>query len=86
MIGLAAPASADGNDTAFLSALNGAGLTHSGSDRAVAAGHAVCQLMDSGLSAVDTVSAVRTTNPGFSVENATVFANISASAYCPQHI
>ncbi len=86
MIGLAAPAHADGNDAAFLNALSGAGLSHSGSDRAVAAGKAVCQLMDAGLSPVETVTAVQGTNPGFTMERAAQFAVISASSYCPGHI
>lgn len=84
-VGLAAPAYADdGADAAFLSALSNAGLSHKGA--AVPAGHAVCQLMDSGLSAADTVIAVQTTNPGFTLQHAAQFTAISASAYCPNHL
>ena len=86
LVGLAAPAYADTSDTAFLSALSTAGLSHSGADRAVAAGHAVCELMDGGLSPKETVAAVQGTNPGFTLENAAKFAAISAFAYCPQHM
>src|SRR5690625_7943224 len=52
VFGLVAPAHADpvGCDAAFLTALSGAGLSHSGSDQvAISAGHSVCQLMDAGL-------------------------------------
>lgn len=91
MIGLAAPAYADqadsGSDAHFLSALSAAGLSHRGSDQAtVSAGRAVCQLMDAGLSPTDTVVAVQTTNPGFTIERAAQFAAISAGAFCPQHL
>jgi hypothetical protein len=90
-IGLAAPAYADtsdgtGNDAAFLNALSGAGLTSSGPAQAVSAGRAVCQLMDAGVTPADTVTAVQTTNPGFTMERAAQFAVISAGAYCPGHI
>ncbi|HEU0190245.1 MAG TPA: DUF732 domain-containing protein [Mycobacterium sp.] len=89
MIGLAAPAQADqgGGDGQFLAALSGAGLSHRGSDQAaVSAGRAVCQLMDAGQSPMDTVTAVRTTNPGFTTQAAAQFAVISAASYCPEHI
>lgn len=88
MIGLVAPAHADyeGSDAEFLGALSGAGLSHSGPDRAIAAGRAVCRLMDEGLSPMDTVVAVQSTNPGFATEHAAKFATISASSYCPEHI
>lgn len=88
MVALAAPAHADyaGNDAEFLAALSDAGLNHSGPDRAVAAGRAVCQLMDAGQSPADTVAAVHGTNPGFTMEHAARFAVISASSYCPEHV
>src|SRR5574337_246773 len=89
MIGLAAPAHADFTsvDGQFLAMLSGAGLSHRASDQAtVSAGRAVCQLMDAGLSPMDTVVAVQATNPGFTLDRAAQFATISASAYCPEHI
>jgi hypothetical protein len=88
MVGLAAPAHADpvGSDAAFLTALSGAGLSHRGSDQvAISAGHSVCQLMDGGLSPMDTVVAIQTTNPGFTLQRAAEFARIAALNYCPQH-
>ncbi|BBZ12491.1 DUF732 domain-containing protein [Mycobacterium branderi] len=88
VIGLAAPAHAEssGADASFLAALDQQGITHRGASQAVAAGRAVCQLMDEGLSPMDTVNAVHTTNPGFTVEHAAKFAITAASAYCPEHL
>ncbi|MEB3019700.1 DUF732 domain-containing protein [[Mycobacterium] crassicus] len=89
MVGLAAPAHAapTGVDGQFLATLTGAGLSHTGNDQAtVTAGRAVCQLMDAGLSPMDTVVAVQTTNPGFSVQTAAQFAAISTAHYCPEHM
>jgi hypothetical protein len=86
-VGLAAPAHADPAEAQFLTALSGAGLSHSGPDgAAIAAGRAVCQLMDGGLSPTDTVTAVQGTNPGFTMERAAQFAVISANSYCPGHV
>lgn len=89
MVGLAAPANAapTGLDGQFLATLNGAGLSHRANDEAtVSAGHAVCQLMDAGLSPMDTVVAVQTTNPGFTIQTAGQFAAISTAHYCPQYM
>lgn len=85
-IGLAAPAHADTDDAGFLAALDQAGITHRGATQAIAAGRAVCQLMDQGLTPMDTVNAVQTTNPGFTPEHAARFAITAANAYCPQHL
>lgn len=85
-LGFAAPACADGNDAAFLAALNQAGLAHSGADHAVAAGRAVCDLLNGGVGAMDAVAAVQATNPGFTLAHAAKFAAISASAYCPERM
>ncbi|OHV00359.1 DUF732 domain-containing protein [Mycobacterium talmoniae] len=88
LVGLAAPAHADesGSDAEFLGALSGAGLSHRGANQAIVAGHAVCKLMDAGLSPMDTVVAVQSTNPGFTTEHAAKFAVISATSYCPEHM
>lgn len=89
MIGLAAPAHAapSGVDGQFLATLSGAGLSHSGNDQAtVSAGRAVCQLMAAGLTPMDTVVAVQTTNPGFTVQRAAEFSAISATHYCPEYL
>lgn len=92
VVGLAAPAYADrgdsaGGDAQFLSALSGSGLSHRGSDGvAIAAGRSVCQLMDSGFTPMDTVIAVQSTNPGFTMEHAARFTAIAVTAYCPEHM
>ena len=89
VVGLAAPANAEpvGSDAAFLTQLSGAGLSHRGSDQvAISAGHSVCQLMDAGLTPMDTVTAIQTPNPGFSLERAAEFAAIAAKSYCPSHL
>lgn len=88
VVGLAAPAYADtsGEDAAFLTALNQAGLTHRGDGQAVAAGRAVCDLMNGGLTPMDTVAAVQSTNPGFTLAHAAKFTAISASTFCPEHL
>lgn len=88
MVGLAAPAYADGSteDVSFLVALDQAGLTHRGAGQAVAAGRAVCRLMDGGLPPLDTVNAVRSTNPGFTMEHAAKFTAISTGTFCPEHM
>ena len=86
LTGPAGSAHAD-QDGQFLAQLIGAGLSHRATDLvAVTAGRAVCQLMDQGLSPMDTVTAVQTTNPGFSTANAARFAAISVSSYCPEHL
>jgi hypothetical protein len=88
IIGLAAPAHAEasGSDASFLAALDQAGITHRGANQAIAAGKSVCELMDGGLSPMDTVNAVHSTNPGFTTEHAARFAVAAATAYCPEHL
>jgi hypothetical protein len=82
-----APAHADtsGNDAGFLATLDQAGITHRGAARAVAAGRSVCELMDDGLSPMDTVTAVQGTNPGFTMESAAKFTAAAVTTYCPEH-
>ncbi|MEO8815808.1 MAG: DUF732 domain-containing protein [Mycobacterium sp.] len=94
MVCMAVPAQAEPANTAaptngdaiFLTALRDAGFLHRGPTQAIAAARAVCKLMDDGNSPVDTVSAVQSTNPGFTMDHATRFAKISAVAYCPDHL
>ena len=85
-IGLAAPAHADAGDDGFLAAMAQVGITHHCAPQAIAAGRAVCQLTDQGLTPMDTVNAVRSTNPGFTPEHDARFAIAAASAYCPQYL
>ncbi|MGB5797671.1 MAG: DUF732 domain-containing protein [Mycolicibacter algericus] len=37
------------------------------------------------MSPMDTVVAVQTTNPGFTLQRAAEFARIAAVNYCPEH-
>lgn len=43
-------------------------------------------MMEQGLSPMDTVKAVESTNPGFNPEHAARFAVTAASVYCPHHL
>jgi hypothetical protein len=73
-------------DDSFLAALNNAGITYGSALQAVAAGQAVCGLMDSGMSGIDVVNEVKKSNPGFTLDGAAKFAAIAANEYCPQHL
>ncbi|OBI11186.1 glycine cleavage system P protein [Mycobacterium sp. E2462] len=92
MIGLAAPAQAapppepDGDDGAFIAALQQAGFTYSSPGSAVAAGRAVCSCLNNGESGLELVHDVKTHNPGMDMEMASNFALISAQYYCPHHL
>lgn len=84
MIGLAAPASADGSDDQFIAALHAAGITFQDPAKVVGAGKWVCQTAGHGGQMVDIVATVQQLNPGLNQENAAKFAAIAASAYCPK--
>lgn len=88
MIGSAVPAHSDpdGNDAAFLSSLQKAGITYPNPDQAVAAGRSVCDLVSNGKPAPDVVQALRDANPGFKLDSATRFVGIAANAYCPAQL
>ncbi|MEE6176262.1 DUF732 domain-containing protein [Mycobacterium sp. 050134] len=84
LIGAAAPASADGNDDAFLASLQAAGITYQGADRVIAAGKSVCKMVDQGKQMADVVKTVQNLNPGLHGDNAARFTAIAANVYCPQ--
>ena len=84
LIGMAAPAYADGNDDAFLASLQAAGITYQGADRVIAAGKSVCKMVDQGKQMVDVVKIVQNLNPGLHGDNAARFTAIAANVYCPQ--
>lgn len=90
IIGSAAPAFADpgtaGGDVAFLASLQGAGLTFASNDQAIAAGHAVCGLIDNGSSGLQVVRQAKADNPGLSMDDAAQFTALAASSYCPQQL
>ena len=83
MIGVAAPAHADGMDDQFLAALQATGVTFPDPARAIAAGRWGCQAVGQGTQMVDVVKTVEDRNPGLREENAAKFAAIAATAYCP---
>lgn len=79
-------AGADTVTETLLAEMAAAGLAHRGdAPTTERAAQAVCELMDAGMSPMDTVLAVQTTNPGFSLDHAARFAAIAARLYCPNH-
>ncbi|BBX73480.1 DUF732 domain-containing protein [Mycobacterium shinjukuense] len=88
MIFLAVPAHAEpeGDDAAFLAALNRAGITYADPAQAIASAQALCALCARGETGLQLVSDLRTYNPGLSMDAAAQFAAIASAAYCPQHI
>jgi hypothetical protein len=90
-IGLAAPAYSDpadvgGDDAGFLGALGQVGIHFPNPVGAVGAGKAVCGCLNNGESGLELIHDVKTSNPGFNMEDASDFAMISAKFYCPQHL
>ncbi|SOJ54599.1 Putative lipoprotein LprJ [Mycobacterium simulans] len=84
VIGVAAPAHADGTDDGFLAALRQAGLTYETPDGAVTAGKTVCRMADGGKPMAEVVKVVQNANPGLNAENAAKFTAIAANSYCPK--
>ncbi len=91
-IGFAAPAYADpppvpdGDDGAFLAALNQAGISYSNPAAAVGAGRAVCSCLNNGESGLELVHDVKMHNPGMDMEQASNFAMVAAKFYCPHQL
>lgn len=81
---LAPPAGAD--EGSFLAGLDSAGLSHNGAARATAAGQAICQLFDQGWSPSETILAVQSTNPGFTLQHAATFTALAVLHLCPRHM
>lgn len=73
-------------DDSFLAALTNAGITYRSAFQAVAAGQAVCGLMEEGMSGIDVVAELKKSNPGFTLDSAAKFAAIAANEYCPHHL
>lgn len=86
IIGLAVPAYADDTDDAFLASLNAAGIKYSDPDKAVGAGHWVCDSVGKGKDMSDVVKTLQTQNSSLSDDKANKFTAISANAYCPDTI
>ncbi len=83
MLGMAAPARADGADDQFLATLQAAGLTYSDPGRVVAAGKAVCTMAGQGTQLAAIVHSVEKLNPRLQGDNAARFTAIAANIYCP---
>jgi len=83
--GLAAPAAqADAIDDQFVSALQAHGIAFATPQAAIAAGHHVCDELDSGTQKSDVATEVsNTTNlDGY---HSGYFVGVSVAAYCPRH-
>jgi hypothetical protein len=90
-ISLAAPAHADqdepgGSDAGFLSSLQQVGIHYPSPGQAITAGRSVCGCLNNGESGLELVHDVKTRNAGFTMEDASNFAMISAKYYCPQQL
>lgn len=73
------------DDAKFLAALDRASISYDTPGQAIAAGNAVCQLMDEGRSATEVVWQLVVCNQALSADNAATFAGIATNVYCPQH-
>jgi hypothetical protein len=85
VIGLAAPAQADG-DRDFLGGLNNAGITYQSGPDAIGIGRRACDLMDQGHPPADVIKAMTDQNPEFTNDGAAKFLEIAENTLCPQHI
>jgi Protein of unknown function (DUF732) len=91
VIGLAAPAYADpddttGDDAGFLSALQKVGIHYPSPAQAITAGKSVCGCLNNGESGLELVHELKVRNAGFTMEEASDFAMIAAKYYCPQQL
>jgi hypothetical protein len=90
-IGLAAPVHADpdntgGDDAGFLADLQKVGIHYPSPAQAITAGRSVCGCLNNGESGLELVHDVKTRNAGFTMEEASNFAMISAKYYCPHQL
>lgn len=80
----AAPASADGNDDAFIAALENNGINIKDHNTAIAMGHNVCAALDSGNDeSLLVLNVIHDTH--LSARQAGYFVGVSVAAYCPQY-
>lgn len=86
LVGMAIPAHADSDDDAFLAALTKAGISYKSPDRAIKAGQKVCDLANSGTTALDIIKDVHELNPAFTEAGAARFVQAAASVYCPDKL
>lgn len=87
-IGLAAPAygEPEGDDAAFLAALQNAGFTYSSPRQVITSAKAVCGFVSKGETGLQVVHDIEDQNPGMTMDNAARFAAIASNAYCPQYL
>jgi hypothetical protein len=86
VVGLSAPAQADGADPRFVAALRDAGITYQDGTDVTGIGRRECQLMDLGRAEPDVIAAMVQQNPGFTTDAATRFTQIAEQDLCPRHI
>ena len=87
-IGLAAPAygEPEGDDAAFLAALENAGFTYSSPGQVITSAKAVCGMMSKGETGLQVVHDIKNENPGMTMDGAARFAALASNAYCPEHL
>lgn len=74
----------DGNDDAFIEALNAEGIQYPNADQAISSGKAVCSYIIAGRHTEnETVQMVAEQNPKLSSIQAVQFVNLARGAYCP---
>lgn len=84
LLGLAAPAHAETDpDTAFLNAVDQAGIEYTDPQEAVAVGHQVCDYLHAGHQPDGAARALRISNRSLSVKNAARFVSFARTTYCP---
>ena len=84
-VGVAAPASADQTDDAFVAALAKDGITMSDPNAAIAMAHTVCDGLDNNQNtSVLAMNLMKDTD--LSLKQSSYFVGASMSAYCPQYI
>jgi hypothetical protein len=88
-IGLSAPVHADepsADDAGFLANLQQVGIHYPSPGQAITAGKSVCGCLNNGESGLELVHDVKIRNSGFTMEEASNFAMISAKYYCPHQL
>ena len=77
-------ARADGNDDAFIEALNAVGIEYPNADQAISSGKAVCSYIIADRHTENqTAQMVAEQNPKLSPIQAVQFVNLARGAYCP---
>jgi hypothetical protein len=91
VIGLAAPAHADpdetgGDDAGFLAALQRSDIGFATPAQAITSAKAVCTCLDNGESGLEVIHDLKTHNPAITMEHASRFAVLAAKFYCPHQL